>query len=165
VSNQVYRRCGCRDDSGKQLGQKCPQLKSDAKHGSWAYYMSHGSDPRTGQRVQLRKAGFKTKRAAESAVAKLRASLDAGTYVEPTKITLADYATKWHARRRTTGSGLKETTAANYRRYIERDIVPSGLGAMKLTDIRRHHINAFAADLIKAGRGAVTVRRILARLH
>jgi hypothetical protein len=42
--------------------------------------------------------------------------------------------------------------------------VPSGLGAMKLTDIRRH-INAFAADLIKAGRGAVTVRRILARLH
>jgi integrase len=36
---------------------------------------------------------------------------------------------------------------------------------MKLTDIRRHHINAFAADLIKAGRGAVTVRRILARLH
>jgi hypothetical protein len=80
VSNQVYRRCGCRDDSGKQLGQKCPQLKSDPKHGSWAYYLSHGSDPRTGQRVQLRKAGFKTKRAAESAVAKLRASLDAGTY-------------------------------------------------------------------------------------
>lgn len=55
---------------------------------------------------------------------------------------------------RMTGSGLKETTAANYRRYIERNIVPSGLGAMKVTDIRRHHINAFAADLIKAGRGA-----------
>jgi integrase len=43
-------------------------------------------------------------------------------------------------------------------------MAPSRLGQMKLSDIRRHHINQFAADLTKAGRGAVTVRRILTRL-
>jgi integrase len=59
---------------------------------------------------------------------------------------------------------LKATTAANYRRYIEQDIAPSRLGRMKLSDIRRHHVNQFAADLTEAGRGATTVRRILTRL-
>jgi integrase len=42
--------------------------------------------------------------------------------------------------------------------------VPSRLGAMRLTDIRRRHVNQLAADLTAAGRGAVTVRRILTRL-
>jgi integrase len=36
---------------------------------------------------------------------------------------------------------------------------------MLLTDIRRSHVNAFLADLTAAGRGAVTVRRILATLR
>jgi integrase len=31
-------------------------------------------------------------------------------------------------------------------------------------EIRRHNVNQFAADLVKAGRGATTVRRILTRL-
>jgi integrase len=160
VSNSVFRRCGCRGQDGKQLGASCPQLKSDPKHGSWAYHLSHGSDPRTGQRRQHRKAGFKTKRAAESALAKLRASLDSGTHVEPTKITLADYARQWLARRQVTGTGLKATTLSGYRRYIENDITLSTLGGMRLSDIRRAHINQFTAGLTAAGRGAVTVRRI-----
>jgi integrase len=159
VSNSVFRRCGCRGQDGKQLGASCPQLKSDPKHGSWAYHLSHGSDPRTGQRRQHRKAGFKTKRAAESALAKLRASLDSGTHVEPTKITLADYARQWLARRQVTGTGLKATTLSGYRRYIENDITLSTLGGMRLSDIRRAHINQFTAGLTTAGRGAVTVRR------
>jgi integrase len=164
MSNSVYRRCGCRGQDGKQLGAVCPELKSDSRHGSWAYTLSHGSDPRTRKRRQFRKAGFATKRQAQSALAELRASLDRGTYIEPSKLTLGDYAEKWLARRQVTGNGLKATTAANYRRYVEADIVPSQLGGMRLTDIKRHGINQFAADLTEAGRGAVTVRRILARL-
>jgi integrase len=163
MSNSVYRRCGCRDQDGKQYGASCPQL-ADPRHGSWGYYLSHGSDPRTGKRRQFRKAGYASKRQAQSALAELRASLDRGTYVEPSKITLAEYARKWLRRRQTTGKGLAPTTAANYERYINNDIVPSKLGEMKLTDIRRLHVNQFAGDLTQAGRGATTVRRILTRL-
>jgi hypothetical protein len=78
VSQQVYRRCGCRDEHSKQLGNQCPRLKADPKHGTWAYYLSHGSDPMTKNRRQYRKAGFPTKAAAASAVAALKASLDTG---------------------------------------------------------------------------------------
>jgi integrase len=166
----VYRRCGCRAEGkdgkpGKQLGAACPQLKSDPRHGSWGYYLSDGSDPKTKKRRQYREGGFGTKREAVSALAELKTKLDKGIYTAPTKITLGEYAEQWLQRRETTGKGLRVTTVAPYRRYIDNDIVPSKLGRMMLTDIRRHHINQFTADLINAGRGAVTIRRILARLH
>ncbi|KQR52296.1 hypothetical protein ASF88_12150 [Leifsonia sp. Leaf336] len=80
----------------------------------------------------------------------------------PTKQTYAEYLDKWFQRRQTTGRGLKPTTADNYARYIRDDIQPSSLGRMKLTDIRRFHINDFVSDLTEAGRGATTVRRIAA---
>jgi integrase len=136
----------------------------------WSYYLSGGTEtdpnqPDRQRRKQFRKGGFKTKGEAQKALTKLQASLDNNTYVEPSKITLGEYARQWLQRRKTTGKGLKATTAANYLRYVEQDIIPSKLGKMLLTDIRRHpHINAFVADLTAAGRGAVTVRRILARL-
>lgn len=170
-SNSVYRRCGCRGEDGRQLGTACPKLAADPKHGQWTYYLSAGTDPRTGKRRQYRSSTWpdrrplKSKREALSALAELRNSLDRGTYVPPTVILLADYATSWLPRRQTTGAGLKATTAAGYARYIADDIAPSTLGGMRLTDIRRHHVNAYTAELTAAGRGAVTVRRILALLQ
>jgi hypothetical protein len=164
VSQQLYRRCGCRDENGKQLGNHCPKLKSDPKHGTWGYYLSHGSDPKTHQRRQYQKAGFKTKAAAASAVAQPKASLDTGTYVEPTRKTLAEYAPEILARRQTTGFGLKPATAANYDRYVRQHIVPSRFGEMVLTDIRRSHVNGWVAEMA-AARGAVTVRRALPTLR
>ncbi len=164
MSNSVYRRCGCRDDAGRQYGTACQAL-SDPKHGAWGYYLSDGTDPKSGRRRQYRKTGYPTKRAAQSALAELRTSLDKGTYVPPTAILLFVYALEWLPRRQTTGDGLKPTTAAGYERYIRHDIAPSALGGMRLTDIRRHHVNAFAGGLTRAGRGPVTVRRILAVLQ
>ena len=95
MSNSVYRCCGCRDESGKQLGKNCPKIKSDPKHGTWEYRLSHGSDPKTGQRRQFRTGGFATKRAAESALADQKVKLDKGTYIKPSEVTLGEYALKW----------------------------------------------------------------------
>jgi integrase len=157
----VYRRCGCRDASGKTLGAKCPQLK-DPKHGTWAFYLAGGVDPKSGKRRQIRKGGFSTKTEAQKARNASAVKLDQGTYVTPTKQTYADYVDSWFKSRLVTGNGLKPTTADNYRRYIENDIKPSHLGRLKLTDIRRFHVNAFVDELTAAGRGATTVRRIAA---
>ncbi len=57
---------------------------------------------------------------------------------------------------------LAATTLENYRRYAEQDIIPSRLGAMKLRDIRRGHVQAFIDDLTERDRGAITVRRVVA---
>jgi integrase len=100
---------------------------------------------------------------AQSAATKLRAALDAGTFTEPSKKTLREYAPEVIARRR--AGGLKPTTLANYHRYVEQDVAPSRLGAILLTDIRRAHVNAWLAELTAAGRGATTVRRALATLR
>ena len=92
MSQQPYRRCGCRDDNGKQLGAHCPKLQTDPKHGTLGYHLSHASDPKTSSNANTERPGFPTKRAAQSAVAALKTSLDRGTYTEPSKKTLAEYA-------------------------------------------------------------------------
>ncbi|ALD13135.1 tyrosine-type recombinase/integrase [Clavibacter capsici] len=160
MADAVTRRCGCRED-GKQLGARCPQL-TDPKHGTWSFYLAAGTDPKTGKRVQIRKGGFKTRQAAQQARNKAAVKVDAGTYLPPTKERYAQYLERWLARHQATGEGLKETTAVNYRRYIEADIAPSALGRMKLEDIRRFHVSGLVDDLVAAGRGATTVRRIIA---
>ena len=64
MSGDIYRRCGCRDENGKQYrplpdrasadakAHACPKLLSDPKHGSWGYAVSGGVDPVTGKRIQ-----------------------------------------------------------------------------------------------------------------
>ena len=154
----VYRRCGCRDADGMTLGAKCPQLApgADARHGKWGYYFRHRGR-------QYRKHGFATMQKAKSAEAKVRALLDDGKYVEPSNRTLSEYAAEVIERGRANGL-WKPTTLVGYRRYVEQDIRPSRLGEMRLTDIRRAHVNTWVADLA-ATRGAVTVRRALAVLR
>lgn len=160
MSQHLYRRCGCRDENGRQLGKACPKLRSDPKHGTWGYYLSHGSDPKTGQRQQFRKTAFATKREAASAVAQLKTRLDKGTYMKPTTRTLGEYALEWLTRRQRTDKGLRSTTVAGYEYYLREDIAPSALGRMKLTDVRRYHVQEFLDAATTAGRGTVTVRRL-----
>lgn len=171
MSADITRRCGCRDDVGKQLGAKCPRL-SDPKHGTWAYSISAGFVMKPGPdgkmrrvRQRVRVGGFSTQRAAQTARNKAAVQLDQGTFREPSKVTLAEYLNVWLPRRQATGNGLKSTTVRMYRQYIDLDIVPSKLGSMKLTDIRRAHVSGFVDALSAAGRGATTVRRIVAVLQ
>jgi hypothetical protein len=49
---------------------------------------------------------------------------------------------------------------AGYEFYVREDIEASALGRMKLTDIRRYHVQEFLEDQTKARRGTVTVRRL-----
>jgi integrase len=161
----IYRRCGCRDQNGKLLGAHCPRLASDPKHGTWSYYLAGGIDPKTGRRRQLRRSGFATKRDAQQARNEAATALDKGTYRAPSKETLAAYIDAWLPRRERNGNGLKATTARMYRRYIDADIAPTSLGRMRLSEIRRYHVAAFVEDLVADGRGATTVRRIIAVLQ
>jgi hypothetical protein len=167
----VDRRCGCRNpDTGQPYGPgKCPRFAAEPRHGAWGYAFRFGTepDPKRAGRLrsrQFRKFGLPSKRAAQSAEAKLRASLDDNKYVEPSKRTLSEYAAEVIERGRVNGL-WKPTTLVGYRRYVEQDICPSRLGQMRLTEIRRAHVNAWITELTDAGRGAVTVRRALAVLR
>lgn len=177
MSQGVFRRCGCRNEEGKQYSvlpddptgaqraRACPDMLAGPKHGRWSFRISNGFDPVTKRRRQVNGETYATKREAQQERNKAAVKIDRGTYVPPSRETLSAYLPAWLERHRTTGKGLRPATVENYKRYIEQDIAPSGLGAMRLGDIRRHHLNAFVGQLVSDGRGAVTVRRIVAVLQ
>ena len=180
MSAAIYRRCGCLDQNGKayralsgaatdaQKAFACPRLISDPNHGSWGFYISNGRDPKTDKRRQIRKAGFATKKAAQIARNKTAVKVDTNVYVAPTKDTLGNYLDRWlprHARTAQSGTGLRPTTHEAYARYIKNDIQGSALAAMRLGDIRRHHVVTFFDELAKAGRGVPTLHRVLVVLQ
>ena len=156
MSKDVYRRCGCREN-GKQLGNACPRLAGDPKHGTWSYTVSAGTNPRTGKRRQLRGGGFATKREAQSALLAARSKAAAGRMPTDTKVTVAEYLETWLERREV--DGLRPSTMAMYRRYVRNDIVPE-LGRLKLADLRRTDVDRFVRGLVSETRGATTVHRI-----
>lgn len=180
MSASIYRRCGCRDEGGRQFGvlpdgataeqraRACPRLVSDPKHGSWGYYLSAGVNPATGRRQQARRAGFPTKTAAQKARNAEAVKIDQGRWLPPTRDTLADYLAKWLPRHRRTarnGQGLRDTTFGQYQRYIENDIASTQLGRMRISDIRRHHVVAYFDQLAEDGRGVSTRHKILVVLQ
>ncbi|GIG54538.1 tyrosine-type recombinase/integrase [Demequina activiva] len=172
----IYRRCACRTADGRayanlpehpspqQLQRACPALvaahTSGGRHGKWGFYLSRGFDSR-GRRLQTRSANFDTRSAALKAFASAKHDHDRGSYVENSRTRFAAWLDDWLSSRIQRGD-LKPSTVQNYRRYIDQDIKDSPLGAMRVTDIRRSHIRQFIDDLGASGRGATTIRRIVA---
>ena len=169
----IYRRCGCRRPDGTlypalpdratatQRAGTCPRLRVDAKHGSWGFALSGGKDSGSGQRIQIRRMGYPTKRAAQAERARFVDQVATGRYRHDRGLTVAQWLPEWLERR--VREGLRPSTAVMYRRYVERDLVPA-LGRLRLNDLRHHHVDRFLQDQLAAGRGIVTVHRMHAVL-
>ncbi|MGP4073735.1 tyrosine-type recombinase/integrase [Piscibacillus sp. B03] len=72
---------------------KCEgRCKCNAK---WAFIIDIGIDPKTGRRKQKKKSGFKTKKLAEEAAAKLIRELSEGSYTEESNITFEEFSKEW----------------------------------------------------------------------
>jgi integrase len=160
--SDVFRRCSCRDEAGRQLGARCPKLETDRKHGTWAYRLSAGTDPRTGKRVQTYKGGFTTKRDAQTARNAVADQISSGAYRYDGRQTTGEFLTGWIEAK--VADGLRPSSALMYRRYVEMDLIPA-LGRIRLADLTEVHVEDMIRDLRAAGRGATTVRRIHAVLR
>lgn len=157
---EVSRRCGCRDESGKQYGKACPKLKNP-RHGTWGYRLSAGTDPVTGKRRYVTSYKYASAEAARTARNADEKKLMAKNF-KFDRIKVGEYLTKWLDRHEQ-HAGLKPSTVRMYRRYIENDIVPV-LGHLQLTSLRKYQVSAMVQQLQDDGRGAVTIRRIHATL-
>lgn len=153
---RVYRRCGCRDATGRQLGAACPTL-AQRRHGRWAFAVDLPSLDR--RRTTLRRGGFPTQAAARSALHRVLACERAGVHSDDRQ-TVADYLGAWIEHK---AHSLKPTTMARYRDYITKDLSPA-LGAIRLEELTHHHIAAWVGEQLAAGRGPVTVHRCVATL-
>src|SRR5271168_3425263 len=90
--------------------------------GSWELKFDLGRDPLTGKRITKYATFRGTKRKARDELTRLLAQRNEGSYVDPTKMTMAQYLHHWlevDVDRR-----VAARTAARYRGIVEKNITP-----------------------------------------
>jgi len=106
--SKPYRACWCRGDPvtgpdgkrrpGKLLGQACPELEKNSRHGKWYARYEAPADP-DGKRRQVRIGPFDTKKDARDALTAALGELRTGTAADDRKTTLGEYLARfveWH---------------------------------------------------------------------
>lgn len=155
---RVYRRCGCRTAEGKLAGPSCAKLTTNGKHGTWGFAVDLPT--LDGRRKTMRRGGFSTKAEVTRRLADVVTRAAGGVDVDDRE-TVEQFLGRWLAVKARQG---KPTTLRGYRAYVERDLIPA-LGRLPLEQLRPRYVERFLGDLLDAGRGQVTVRRIHAVLR
>ena len=132
------------------------------KDGRWQGQYVSGYDPETGKPRRHTIYGKTQKEVAE----KLRAatsSIDNGTFQEPRKITVAEYAAEYMA---THVATLTDSTQRSYEKNLRLHILPA-LGTRRLTDLTHREVQRFASSLSAGGKGLApkTIHTVFGTLH
>ena len=115
---------------------------------SWAIVLDLGRDA-NGKRRQKWHSVKGTKRDAEREMARLVNSLNVGDYIEPSKIRVSEFLTKWLADY--AKANVSPKTYERYEQIIDSSIAPK-LGAHRLADLRPMHIQGFYSEAMREGR-------------
>jgi integrase len=115
---------------------------------SWSVKLELERDPVTGKRRQKWHSGYRTKREAERARVELLAKLDAGVYIEPSKVTLAEFLEEWLA---TIAPTVRDSTHYSYERNVRLHVTPY-IGRVRLDRVDAGILNGLYAKLLAEGR-------------
>lgn len=114
----------------------------------WYVIVDIGIDD-NGKRRQKWHGSYKTRRDAERASASILSDLDQQTYVEPRRITLAEWVRgEWLPLMK---QQVKASTWSSYQRNLELHVLPT-LGARQLQGITPGLLNALYRQLLETGR-------------
>jgi integrase len=116
--------------------------------GSWEIKFDLGRDPVTGKRITKYVTFRGTKRKAQEELTRLLSQRNEGTYVDPTRMTVAEYLRHWleaDIDRR-----VATRTAARQRGIVEKNIIPK-LGHVPFRKLTAAHIEAFEAEQQREG--------------
>jgi integrase len=136
---------------------------------SWFVVVDLARGP-DGRRRQKWHGGYRTRKEAEVAKAKLTNEVHSGLYVEPSRVTLQDWVeSSWLPTMR---SQVKGSTWDSYMRNLRLHVLPT-LGQRTLQQLTPLLLNALYADLMASGKqtpaggglAAKTVRYVHATLH
>jgi len=132
----------------------------------WAFAIELGLDDR-GKRQQVWRSGFRTKREATLAMNDEIGQRQAGSYVEPNRLTVGQFLTEhWLP-------GLvkiRPSTLRSYQSHVDLYLVPA-FGGVRLSGLTTPLINRLYTDLLQGSghRGRklspATIRRVHATLH
>lgn len=135
---------------------------------SYTVVLNLGTDPQ-GRRKQQWVAVKGTKKDAEKRLSELLHQLDTGTFMRPTKTTLAEYLERWL--KDYVWPNLAPRTAEGYETIIRQHLLPE-LGNYPLTHLKPEHLQKYYTEMLNRGRcnssgglSAQTVRHHHTALH
>jgi Phage integrase, N-terminal SAM-like domain/Arm DNA-binding domain len=135
---------------------------------TWTWYL-WVPDAISGKPRQRSKGGFRTKKECQDALNDSLADLRKGTFVEPSRRTIASFLTdEWLPA--VAAQGRRPGTVANYRIHVTAHIIPA-LGGIELQQLSPAHLNNFYRALLSEGRrngrpmAQKTVRNVHNVLH
>ena len=128
----------------------------------WEARYTAGYDPGTGKQIQRSISG-KTQKEVAKKLKEATASLDAGTYIAPNRMTVGEWLDIWE---REYLGGVKPATVCSYKAVVKNHLKPN-LGAIKLEALTAHTIQGFYNGLIQedSGLSPKTVKNIHGVLH
>ena len=131
---------------------------------SWELKFDCGRDE-TGRR-KLQYISVKgSKKDADAKLSELLAAVGKGTYIEPTKVTVAEYVRARIAQWEVTAIGAK--TAERYRSLLRHQVEAHDIGAMPIQKVRAEHVEAWHTTLLTRGhcRGGGLSRKTIKHAH
>jgi integrase len=115
-----------------------------------------------GRRIRKWHSGYRTRKDAERARIELLATLDRGSYVEPSKLTVAAFLRDhWLP---SLSAQVRPGTWAEHHSKVEVHLVPA-IGGVLLQRLTPGHLNAVYADLLERGLSARTVLHVHATIR
>jgi hypothetical protein len=117
----------------------------------WRVVFDALPDPLTGERRQTSKRGFATKAAAEAFLRRSLEKVTAGTYTQPSRVTVAEYLAEW-----LDGLRKKPTTMADYRQSARVYMGPR-IGGVPLQSLTPEHLDRLYRELETQGKACRTV--------
>src|SRR5687768_11511314 len=127
---------------------------------TWAYVVDAGRDA-AGKRVQKKRRGFPTKKAAEAAMQLELHQRRAGSYIEKSPETVGELLDRWLET--VIRHKVKPTTLEDYTFTVRKHLNPA-LGTIPVQALTPATVQSFYSDRIDAGIGARTVHLCHLRL-
>jgi integrase len=114
---------------------------------TWSIVVDIGRDE-NGKRQQRWHSGFRTEKEAEAKLPEILFQLQRGSYVEPTKKTVAVFMREWLQSAR---SNTRPSTWTTYQMLSEKHVIPA-LGSWQLQKLTAAKLDAFYGELLSSGR-------------
>lgn len=130
------------------------------KNGTWEARYTAGYDPGTGKQIQKSIYG-KTQKEVRVKLQQIEVSIEDGTYLEPSKMTISNWLDTWINEYL---GNVKPGTVANYSQHVRIHIKPA-IGSIKLSAIQPPQIQHLYNALQKKGLSAKTIKNVHGCLH
>lgn len=118
------------------------------KDGRWQGYVTVGYDPES-QKPKKKYFYGKTRKEVQERINEAAGKVQAGTYREPSKLTVAEWFNNWL--NDYMKPSLRPTTWESYKTQIDKHILPA-LGHLRLNQLQTSHLQRLYNDKLQGGR-------------